>query len=66
MSSKKPLWIYVTAVIITLIVINLVGYFIVGTLSQALKIFSLGYIIGMIAMYIAVHVYESKAWPIKE
>jgi hypothetical protein len=49
--KKRPLWVYVIGVIIVLTIINLVAH---------LLVFSAGFLVGMLAMYIAVHFYKYK------
>ena len=51
---KASLWVYVVGVIIVLAIINWLA------MSQTILIFSGGFLIGMLAMYIAVHIYKVK------
>ena len=49
--QKRPLWFYVIAVLVVLAILNLI----IHVLS-----FSFGFLLGMLAMYIAVHFYRYK------
>jgi len=49
--EKRPLWVYVVGVLIVLGAINLIAH---------LAVFSAGFLLGMLAMYIAVHLYKWK------
>jgi len=64
--NKRPLWVYVTGVLIALVIINSVYAYLHGAFSQNVTVFSLGFLVGMLAMYIAVHLYKEKAWPISQ
>ena len=57
--KKRSLWVYVIGVIIVLIICNWIT-FMVGGSNKVLKveIFSAGYVVGMLSMYIAVHLYR--------
>jgi len=58
---KRSIWIYVFAVLLILGVINLVASHIdPGTTVNSLQAFTGGFIVGMLAMYIAVHIYRWK------
>ena len=50
-TKKYPLWFYVLSVIFVLSIINLVAH---------LLVFSVGFLLGMLAMYIAVHIYRYR------
>jgi len=50
-NKKYSLWVYVVGVFIVLGIINLIAH---------LLVFSTGFLIGMLAMYIAVHFYRYK------
>ena len=49
--EQYPLWVYVVGVLVVLGIINLIAH---------LAVFSAGFLIGMLAMYIAVHFYRYK------
>ncbi|HET9641245.1 MAG TPA: hypothetical protein VFP46_00105 [Candidatus Paceibacterota bacterium] len=57
--DKKPLWMYVVAVIVVMALINAFAWY-TGkpTNLRTMSVFSTGFLIGMLAMYIAVHVYS--------
>jgi len=57
--TTHPLSQYVIAVIVVLILLNTIVYFVWGKkkFSDVAK-FSFGFLIGMLAMYIAVHIYS--------
>lgn len=59
--KKRPLSIYVVGVIIALIIVNLLAWFVdpAKAVHDSL-IFSGGFLLGMLAMYIAVHLYRWK------
>jgi hypothetical protein len=56
--AKRPLWVYVTAVIIAWIVILGGTWFWDIARFDTFAIFCGGFFIGMIAMYVAVHLYK--------
>ena len=58
---KKPLWIYVLGVVIALAIVNYLAWIVDSTsaLHTSLLI-SGGFLLGMLAMYIAVHLYRYK------
>ena len=58
MTVKRPLWVYVTGVVITWILILGGTWFWDGARFDSLAILCAGFFIGMIAMYIAVHLYK--------
>lgn len=59
--KRFPLSLYVTGVIIVLAVINCIAWFADGGIKfRAIETFSLGFLMGMLAMYIAVHIYRYK------
>ena len=59
--KKRPLSFYVTGVVIALILVNCIVWFLKGEPeSREVMIFSLGFLIGMLAMFIAVHFYRWK------
>jgi hypothetical protein len=61
MNKKYPLWLYVIGVVIVLAIINCIARFVGGEAKfGAIEIFSLGFLMGMLAMYVAVHVYKWK------
>ncbi len=59
--TKYPLSQYVIAVIVVLILLNTTIYFVLGK-EKFLGVakYSLGFLLGMLAMYIAVHIYSWK------
>jgi|HubBroStandDraft_6_1064221.scaffolds.fasta_scaffold6066420_1 hypothetical protein len=59
--KKYSLWVFIIGVIAVLIIMNWLAFMVGGRdkLLQA-EIFSAGYLVGMTAMYIAVHVYRWK------
>ena len=59
--KKRSLWVFVIGVIVVLVIVNWIT-FMVGGLDKFLKIgiFSAGYLVGLIAMYLAVHLYRWK------
>ena len=60
-TKKYPLSIYVTAVLVVLAGVNLIARFIGrGVHVRSIAIFSAGFLLGMLAMYIAVRVYKHK------
>jgi hypothetical protein len=60
-NQGKPLIGYVIAVVIVWILILCATWFLGGPAKfKAMAIFSLGFMAGMLAMYIAVHVYSWK------
>lgn len=59
--KKFPLYIYVVGVIIVLIAMNYIAWSIGGTVKlRCAELFSGGFLLGMLAMYIAVHIYSWK------
>jgi hypothetical protein len=57
----RPLWHYVIAVLVVLAVLNgLMQYLGGAARARDVAIFSAGFLIGMLAMYIAVHVYSYR------
>lgn len=59
--KKYPLKVYVIAVVIVLIILNLLVWYLRGSAeSTVVMTFSAGFLLGMLAMYIAVHVYKWK------
>jgi len=58
-TKKYPLTLYVVGVIIVLAIINGIAWFAYGGVNfKAIESFSLGFLMGMLAMYIAVHIYR--------
>ena len=56
---RLPLWVYVVGVIIALAVVNGIAWFVGGAAKlRSLELFSAGFLFGMLAMYIAVHIYS--------
>ncbi len=59
--KKYPLKVYVISVIIVLIILNILVWYLRGSAeSMIVMVFSAGFLLGMLAMYIAVHVYRWK------
>jgi hypothetical protein len=59
--KKYPLWLYVIGVIVVLVVVNCISWFLGGEARlHTVEIFSGGFLLGMLAMYIAVHLYRWK------
>ena len=58
--KKTSLAVYVTAVIIVLTLVNCILWFINQPELYKVMIFSLGFLLGMLAMFIAVHFYRWK------
>ena len=56
--KKRPLSLYVTSVIVILIIVNYIHWFLARDIGVV--IFSAGFLLGMFAMYIAVHLYSWK------
>ena len=64
MFAQRTLTTYVIAVIIVLAVVTGVRWLTAGYEGAAkMLIFSAGFLCGMIAMYIATHVYRDNIWP---
>ncbi len=58
--KKYSLKVYIIGVVIALIVVNCLAWFLGGeTHGNTIEIFSSSFLLGMFAMYIAVHVYKS-------
>lgn len=59
--KKRSLWVYVIGVIIALAICNSITFMIGGS-NKLLKmeVFSFGYLVGMISMFLAVHHYRWK------
>ena len=61
MQNKRPLYVYVIVVVIAIVIVNWISYMIGGADRLAkVEVFSGGFLLGMIAMYIAVHLYRWK------
>lgn len=58
---KRPLWVYVIGVVVVLAVVNYAAWLVdsAATFNTALT-FSGGFLLGLLAMYIAVHLYRWK------
>ncbi len=52
--KQISLWVYVVGVIVVLGIVNLL------VVSSSIAVFSGGFLLGMLAMYIAVHLYKWK------
>lgn len=58
---RFPLWVYVIGVIVALAIVNWVAWLTGGaTKLGKVEDFSIGFSLGMLAMYIAMHVYQWK------
>ncbi|MGH7204483.1 MAG: hypothetical protein ACREHC_08660 [Candidatus Levyibacteriota bacterium] len=58
--KKSSLAVYVTGVVIVITLVNCIVWFINPAELRSVMTFSLGFLIGMLAMYIAVHLYRWK------
>ena len=59
--KKYPLWLYVIGVVVALAVVNYVSWLLGGRARlHTMEVFSGGFVLGMLAMYIAVHLYRWK------
>ena len=59
--KKYPLSLYVFGVIVVLVIVNCLAWFLYGEKEfRSIMTFSLGFLLGMLAMYIAVHLYRWK------
>ncbi|MDI6734551.1 MAG: hypothetical protein QMD50_03660 [Patescibacteria group bacterium] len=59
--KKYPLWLYVIGVIVVLALINYIAWSVGGEAKlKSFELFSGGFLLGMLAMYIAVHLYRWK------
>ena len=59
--QRRPLWLYVVGVIVALAIVNYAGWSIGGaTELRTAELVSSGFLLGMLAMYIAVHLYSWK------
>lgn len=59
--KKYSLIVYVIGVIIALVLVNCIAWFVGGaTKLRSFELFSMGFLLGMLAMYIAVHLYRWK------
>ena len=59
--KKYPLGLYVIGVIVVLAIINYIAWFAGGEAKlKTFELFSGGFLSGMLAMYIAVHIYRWK------
>jgi hypothetical protein len=58
--QRRPLWVYVIGVIIALAIVNYIAWLTGGEMKlRTSELVSTGFLLGMLAMYIAVHLY---AW----
>ncbi len=61
MNNKKSLLWYVVGVIVVMVVVLCIRWLIGGEPSvQTIEIFCAGFLLGMLGMYIAVHLYRWK------
>ena len=59
--KKYPLSIYVAAVLVVLAAVNLIARFVSrGMHAWVIEVFSVGFLLGMLAMYIATRLYKHK------
>lgn len=59
--KKYPLWLYVICVIIALALINYIAWSVGGTAKlHSFELYSASFLLGMLAMYIAVYIYRRK------
>lgn len=59
--KKYPLSLYVIGVIIVLVLVNCIQWYVGGEARlKGMELFSTGFLMGMLAMYIAVHLYRWK------
>jgi hypothetical protein len=59
--KRFPLSLYATGVMIVLVLINCIAWFVGGVARlKNVEIFSSGFLLGMLAMYTAVHIYWWK------
>jgi len=59
--KKYPLSLYVVSVIIVLVLFNCIVLYVGGGAKQkSVELGSFGFLLGMLAMYIAVHLYRWK------
>jgi len=59
--KKYKLSIYVFAVIIALVIVNCLAWLIGGGIhTRTMEIFSVGFLLGILAMYIATYFYKSN------
>jgi hypothetical protein len=59
--KRYSLWVYVIGVIIALAIVNWLAWLVGGAAQLGTaELVSLGFLLGMLAMYIAVHLYRWK------
>ena len=59
--KRPPLSVFVIGVLIALLVTNIIIYFAAGQYGVTfMEVYSVGYLVGMVVMYIAVHHYRWK------
>ena len=59
--QKRPLWLYVVGVVIALVIVSYVSWITGGEAKlQTSELVSIGFLLGMLAMFIAVHLYRWK------
>lgn len=64
MFSQRALTNYLAAVIIVMAVVTGIRWLVAGeTGARNMLIFFAGFLFGMIAMYIALHIYRDDIWP---
>jgi hypothetical protein len=59
--KKRPLWMYVVGVVVALLVVNYLAWLTGGADKLHTSVLvSFGFLLGMLAMYIAVNLYKWK------
>ena len=59
--KRFPLHVYIIGVIIALVIINYIAWSMGGEVKlKSFELLSSGFLLGMLAMYIAVHIYRWK------
>ncbi len=59
--KRFPLYLYVIGVIIALVLVNYISWLVGGEAKlKSVELLSAGFLLGMLAMYIAVHIYRWK------
>lgn len=59
--KKYPLGLYIVGVIVVLAIINYIAWSVGGEAKlKSFELLSAGFLLGMLAMYIAVHIYRWK------
>ena len=59
--NKRPLWVYVIGVLVALGIVNYIAWLTGGAAKlNTSMLVSAGFLLGMLAIYIAVHLYRWK------